>query len=99
MREWAADRVPNVNVNLSTERFVNYWRAESGAKASKLDWVATWRNWLLRDAGDAGGPRSFVEKREEAALSLVDRLEQMEREGVDRAGIGSGEAVDVRRIG
>lgn len=99
MREWAADRVPNVNVNASTERFVNYWRAESGAKASKLDWVATWRNWLLRDAGDSRGPQSFVEKREAAALSLVDELEQMEREGAGHAGIGSGEAADVRRIG
>lgn len=49
MREWAAGRVPLVNVNSSTERFVNHWRAKSGKDATKLDWPATWRNWLLRD--------------------------------------------------
>jgi len=50
MREWAATEVPTVDVDASTRRFVDYWRAESGAKATKRDWVATWRNWLRRDA-------------------------------------------------
>lgn len=50
MREWAATEVPTVDVDASTRRFVDYWRADSGAKATKRDWVATWRNWLRRDA-------------------------------------------------
>ncbi|MDF2507263.1 MAG: hypothetical protein K0Q52_1122 [Microbacterium sp.] len=50
MREWAAAEVPGVDVDRSTRTFVDYWRAESGAKAAKRDWVATWRNWLRRDA-------------------------------------------------
>lgn len=99
MRKWAAERTPNVNVNLSTEKFVNFWRAKSGRDATKRDWPATWRNWLLTDQEKAGAPRSFVERREEQALSLVEQLEQMEREEAGRAGIGSGEAVDVRRVG
>lgn len=49
MREWAAMRTPLVDVESSTERFVNHWRAKSGKDATKLDWPATWRNWLLRD--------------------------------------------------
>lgn len=52
MREWAAGRVPLVDVDSSTERFVNHWRAKSGKDATKLDWPATWRNWLLRDQED-----------------------------------------------
>lgn len=42
-------RTPLVDVESSTERFVNHWRAKSGKDATKLDWPATWRNWLLRD--------------------------------------------------
>lgn len=52
MREWAAGRVPLVNVDSSTERFVNHWRAKAGKDATKLDWLATWRNWLIRDQDD-----------------------------------------------
>lgn len=28
--------------------FVDHWVAESGAKAVKMDWLATWRNWMRR---------------------------------------------------
>lgn len=30
------------------EKFRDYWRAVPGAKGRKLDWDATWRNWLRR---------------------------------------------------
>jgi hypothetical protein len=36
-------------------KFCDYWRAASGAKARKLDWDATWRNWCRNDA-DRNGP-------------------------------------------
>ncbi|OAZ40923.1 hypothetical protein A9Z40_02995 [Microbacterium arborescens] len=52
MREWAAERTPLVDVDTSTERFVNHWRAKPGKDATKLDWIATWRNWLIRDQDD-----------------------------------------------
>lgn len=54
MREWAAVEVPSVDVDRATRTFVDYWRAESGPKATKRDWVATWRNWLRRDAEKPG---------------------------------------------
>ena len=43
-REWVISQ---------TERFINYWRAKSGKDATKRDWVATWRNWLLEGADRA----------------------------------------------
>lgn len=52
MREWATGRTPLVVVDDTTERFVNYWRAKAGKDATKLDWLATWQNWLLRDQDD-----------------------------------------------
>jgi hypothetical protein len=29
------------------EKFRNYWTAKSGAGATKRDWEATWRNWII----------------------------------------------------
>lgn len=52
MREWAAEEVPLVDVEDTTRRFVDYWRAKSGKDATKVDWVATWRNWLRRASDD-----------------------------------------------
>jgi hypothetical protein len=54
MVQWAKSRVPMVNGKLETEKFVNYWTAKSGASATKLDWPATWRNWML-EAGQRNG--------------------------------------------
>lgn len=52
MREWAAEkRMPPDLVDYETERFEHYYRAEPGLKGTKLDWPATWKNWLLRDFG------------------------------------------------
>lgn len=49
MRLWAAEKVPLVDVDVSTAKFVDFWRAKTGKDATKLDWVATWRNWLRSD--------------------------------------------------
>lgn len=32
------------------ERFRDHWAAQPGQKGVKLDWDATWRNWLRRDS-------------------------------------------------
>lgn len=54
MREWGKDRRPDVNLNLETEKFVNYWRAAAGRNATKLDWIASWRTWILGAKKDHG---------------------------------------------
>jgi hypothetical protein len=35
-------------VRVEAAKFSNYWWAESGAKASKRDWSAAWRTWVLK---------------------------------------------------
>lgn len=35
-------------VDETFEAFCDYWRAESGAKARKHDWLAAWRTWCRR---------------------------------------------------
>jgi hypothetical protein len=45
---YAAERgFPEQHVELEAEKFKNYWTAKSGAGATKRDWDATWRNWIL----------------------------------------------------
>lgn len=63
MRQWAVGEAPSVDVDASTKKFVDYWRAVPGAKGVKIDWIATWRNWVrkqqdfvVRDAAKSGGP-------------------------------------------
>lgn len=47
--EWAMQEgLSEVCVRREAERFKDYWLSESGAKAAKLDWQATWRNWVRK---------------------------------------------------
>ena len=57
MRTWAAEKAPGVDLDRATQRFIDYWTGESGAKASKRDWVAAWRTWVGRDADRGGNVR------------------------------------------
>lgn len=43
---WAREHAPGVDVMVETEKFCDYWRAKAGRDAAKLDWRATWRNWI-----------------------------------------------------
>lgn len=40
------------------EKFRDFWNAQPGAKGIKLDWDATWRNWIRKVADD--GKRSIA---------------------------------------
>lgn len=39
---------PKVDLEAEHRKFVDYWRAKAGKDATKLDWDATWRNWIRR---------------------------------------------------
>lgn len=73
MKAWAATEVPGLDVVAHTREFVDHWRAETGAKATKRDWVAAWRNWM-RKAHRWNTPRGA------GRVTPDDRM----REGLDR---------------
>lgn len=33
-------------IRLEADKFADFWRAKGGKDAAKLDWEATWRNWM-----------------------------------------------------
>jgi hypothetical protein len=37
---------PDLNISSVADQFRDYWVAQPGAKGRKLDWRATWRNWV-----------------------------------------------------
>ena len=49
--DWSAfckqDR-PDLNARQVFEQFKDYWIAQPGQKGVKMDWDATWRNWVRR---------------------------------------------------
>lgn len=49
MEEWARERASGVDLRRETEKLVN-WAQGKGER--KVDWLATWRNWMLRRADE-----------------------------------------------
>jgi hypothetical protein len=45
-------------LDLEAEKFRNYWSAKAGAGARKVDWEATWRNWVISTMERAHGTAS-----------------------------------------
>lgn len=40
------EKCPGVDLKHEHQKFVDYWCAQPGAKGRKVDWPATWRNWI-----------------------------------------------------
>jgi len=74
MAAWAAQNVPLVDTASETDRFRDYWAGVSGQRGTKLDWVATWRNWMRRADDDrVRGRRSQAQiMRDNAAAAIAN---------------------------
>jgi hypothetical protein len=46
MGDWATQERPDLDVRQVAEQFKDSWVAQAGQKGVKLDWDATWRNWV-----------------------------------------------------
>ena len=47
---------PDLDPAKTAERFRDYWHAQPGSKGTKLDWTATWRNWVRDERAKATPP-------------------------------------------
>ncbi|WP_273760491.1 DUF1376 domain-containing protein [Bartonella sp. ML70XJBT.G] len=41
-----AEGLPPERIKVEMAKFRDYWRSKAGANATKIDWQATWRNWV-----------------------------------------------------
>lgn len=46
MVAWVREKFPYLDGRAETERFRDHWISTAGQKGVKLDWEATWRNWM-----------------------------------------------------
>jgi uncharacterized protein YdaU (DUF1376 family) len=81
LTEWASTEHPLVDATKETEKFRDYWAAKAGAGGCKLDWPATWRNWI-RNARPTGTPHA--QDRRSTPESLAERAARKAREGDER---------------
>ena len=90
MAAWAREHVPRLidagSGPRETEKFRNYWQAKSGKDATKHDWVATWRNWLLKadddlarhpQARNGTAPKTTTNDRVQQAIEAGKRVQAM----------------------
>ena len=70
-KEYCLLKRPDLNPDITAEKFFNHWVSKPGKDASKLDWDATWRNWVLSERQCQQPQISFKEQ---------DRLREQERQ-------------------
>jgi DNA-binding MarR family transcriptional regulator len=44
--QWARANRPDLDLKTVSESFVDFWISKPGVGGMKLDWPATWRNWI-----------------------------------------------------
>lgn len=74
-RQFCHDERPRLDPDTVFARFRDYWIAQPGAKGRKLDWLATWRNWV-RNETERMGNGSHQQSGQHRKLSAVELVQQ-----------------------
>jgi hypothetical protein len=67
---------PDLDPARTFERFADYWRAKPGADGRKLDWLATWRNWVRDEKSQQRKPGTLGTAGAQAANVIQGWLEK-----------------------
>lgn len=60
-RQWALDNRPDLDPDKVWPIFHDYWASKPGKDGRKVDWLATWRNWMRRtDPGHERNGKSLA---------------------------------------
>lgn len=84
---WAKQQRPDINLHDTTESFKDYWHGVSGAKGIKLDWDATFRNWIRNQRGQRSPAQTSYQQ------SMKDKFDQLT--GNRRSEAINGNIIDV----
>lgn len=77
--EWALAEFPSWTaeiVRTEAEKFRDHWLSESGAKARKVDWLATWRKWCRSDIAQRANAPPSAARETPYAAHMRQRVEQ-----------------------
>lgn len=56
-KTWAEQQRPDLDILQTADGFRDFWVSKAGKDAAKLDWHATWRNWVRNAKSSHGRPR------------------------------------------
>jgi len=59
-KDFCVNERPELNPVQTFEKFKDYWIAQAGQKGVKLDWFATWRNWVRNTNAPKQNPADIV---------------------------------------
>jgi uncharacterized protein YdaU (DUF1376 family) len=57
---WARQERPDLNPQKVGEQFKDFWIAKAGSTGVKLDWQATWRNWVRNQRQERLNPADIA---------------------------------------
>lgn len=57
--EFARNERPDLDAAKTLESFADFWIARPGASGVKLDWLATWRNWVRNQKHGSNGVKGM----------------------------------------
>jgi len=57
-RQFCEKARPDLNPAIVFDSFRDYWIGVAGAKGTKNDWLATWRNWVRRETASPANKKS-----------------------------------------
>jgi uncharacterized protein YdaU (DUF1376 family) len=64
-QEWAEAERPDLEIGAVACQFRDYWIAKAGKDGRKMDWAATWRNWVRQQRKEVSRPASFADHDEQ----------------------------------
>lgn len=74
LRAAMTSECPDVDLALEHRKFTDHWKSQPGTKGTKLDWDATWRNWIRRSSKN-GGRKQTAQQRITQSRALVEHPE------------------------
>lgn len=68
LAEWSKAERPDLNLRKVLEEFRDYWSSVAGSKGVKLNWDATWRNWVRAQKAEK---QTFAQQAADVARTTV----------------------------
>lgn len=72
---------PRVDLKAEHRKFVDYWIAQSGQRGTKLDWDATWRNWMRNAKPTQTNGTSVVDDKVAGWMALAQPVTELKEVG------------------
>jgi len=77
-KQWASNERQDLNIQQVADSFKDFWIAKPGAGGVKLDWAATWRNWVRSQKQSYANPKDVIHQttppppNQDAALRKIE---------------------------